>query len=1113
MLFFRRGNSSLLPVLMLLALLFSPTLQAQDGEATSDPAAMALYADAANFQTNGAVELAIDNWKEFLAKYPQHKLAPKVAHYLGVCYMQTDPPDLIEAATAFGRALQTPKYELREESLSNRGWCFYAAAIGDEKIDKGLLQESLAAYKQLLKENPKSQYRGRAYFYSGEAAYSMGDPKQAIEYYSKLLQMDDIEKSPLRCDALYARGIAQEETDDFEAAAKSYEQLLQACIETDLVVDVQLRLGDIHLFEDRFDRAIGMFQKVIDDSTGLATDDDRAHALFRQAFSFARLQKSDEAATRYERLIKEFPNSQYKTAAVLAAAQTRYQAGQMDAAADGFRQLLGGEDLVASTEAAHWLARIELANAASSPSGSPEIKRAAENAYTVASNQLDIGAEGEYAVSLRLDAAEALSFQDDKLADALNAFEEIANNYPTSPLAPRAIYNGAFTALQIGKLDQARRLADDFSKRFADTPLAPDAAFVSAEARLLAGDAGEAAERYQNLIDNPAYRDNGQRVQWILRGATAYNSSDQPAKTAELIANELDTIEDASLRAEALLLAGQAQLKTGNATAAADAFKASREADPKWARSDEAFLLAGEAQLQANNREAAIGIWRELIDSSPDTKMADQARFKLGQLASDDGQFAEAIKEFTRVIESGRDPALLPFALYGKGWAQMSLGDHVAAIRSLGQTIEKFPDHAIRDDALLARGISYRNVNDYANAAIDLNRFLETNPSGILRGHGLYELALVRQNQNRPQQAAERLDELVREVPDYPGMDKVIYELGWSLKEAGDEDKAIEQFQTLITSYPENRMVSEAAYFVGQKQYNDEQWEAAAESFEIAAKPQNDDSSEQNELLEKSLYRLGWSYFKAGNFVAAEAAFIRQFREAANGPLILDAMMMVGESRFKQNKFDTALRAYSMARDKIETDDDSAQTLRDEAERQVRELTLLHGGQSAAQMKDWDAAIEWYDELRRRFPATTYLPQVFYETGFAHQQAGNEDQALKLYGQVADNYRNELAARARFMMGEIHFANKSYSDAIPEFQRVMYGFGADQAPDGIKNWQAKSGFEAGRCAESLFDVAKTESSKQKARGYAVRFYRYVVDKHPRHELATQSRERLAALKG
>ena len=174
-------------------------------------------------------------------------------------------------------------------------------------------------------------------------------------------------------------------------------------------------------------------------------------------------------------------------------------------------------------------------------------------------------------------------------------------------------------------------------------------------------------------------------------------------------------------------------------------------------------------------------------------------------------------------------------------------------------------------------------------------------------------------------------------------------------------------------------------------------------------------------------------------------------------------------------------------------------------------MAFLHGGQSAAQLKQWDRAIEWYDELRKRFPNTAYLPQVFYETGFAYQQSGDTPKALRFFAEVSDNYRNELAARARFMMGEIHFANKDFDKAIPEFQRVMFGFGADKAPEKIKNWQAKSGFEAARCSELLMQTAQTNAARTKSQKLSRDFYNYVIEKHPRHELARNSRQRLEAL--
>jgi len=371
----------------------------------------------------------------------------------------------------------------------------------------------------------------------------------------------------------------------------------------------------------------------------------------------------------------------------------------------------------------------------------------------------------------------------------------------------------------------------------------------------------------------------------------------------------------------------------------------------------------------------------------------------------------------------------------------------------------------------------------------------------------LYELALLDQNASQTVQAAESLQRIVDEVPDYPDMDKVLYELGWSLRESGKDDQALTKFEQLIAKYPDNALVADAAYFVGQDHYRNSKWGDAAAAFQIAA-----DKSNDLDLKEKSLYRLGWCFYKQQKYAEAEAAFKRQYVEVQQGGLLLDSMMMIGESRFKQEQYETALRAYTKAREKIEADNDSAKTVRDKAERQVRELILLHGGQSAAQLGQYEDAIGWYDALRERFPATTYLPQVFYEIGFAAQNAGDDEKALKFYSEVADNFRSEIAARARFMMGEIHFANKTFDKAIPEFQRVMFGFGADKADPVIKNWQAKSGFEAGRCAELLQQSAQTDAAKAKAAKFAKDFYQYVIDQHPGHELAAKAKQRAEALK-
>ena len=97
------------------------------------------------------------------------------------------------------------------------------------------------------------------------------------------------------------------------------------------------------------------------------------------------------------------------------------------------------------------------------------------------------------------------------------------------------------------------------------------------------------------------------------------------------------------------------------------------------------------------------------------------------------------------------------------------------------------------------------------------------------------------------------------------------------------------------------------------------------------------------------------------------------------------------------------------------------------------------------------------------------------------------------------------------MLGELYFGQRDFTKAIPQFQRVMYGYGGESAVPEIKSWQARSAFEAGRCSEVLIADLKGEK-RDKAIKIANDFYQYILDKHPQHEIAAQAKTRLEALK-
>lgn len=1057
----------------------------------ADEKAMAAYADAANFQTGGAIPLAIDGWKAFLKQYSKHAMAPQASHYLGVCYMQQSEPDYDEAAQAFLVALRDKSYDLREESLANCGWCLFAGAGQPPNQNKAKLKQSIQTFAELRKTAPNGDFIDRVWFYTGEAHYGLGEIEKAVAAYNKMLASPQAKQSPLRCDALYARGVAFEDLEQFQQANASFQQLLSACADDDLITDVHLRMGDLAILRGQFDEAIKSFQTAIDSTKDA---EDQAYAVFRQAFAHTKADRPTKATELYELLLSKYRDSAYAASATLASAQSSYRSGDLQLAAKRFQKVLQQKNPAAATEAAHWLARIELAK--------PDPAAAA----AIAEKQLADGAEGEFLTNLKLDYAEALSANPNTVEKAFEQFKSIHKQNPDDPLAPRSLYNAAFFALRLSKPDEAIGLAEDFAKRHSGDTLSADVAAIAAEASLAKGDPVTASTKFKDLLKMKSASNSPQRPLWVIRGGASLISAGKADDAIKLLQREASRLPESAQQAEAQLLVGQAHLQASRPEQAAEAFASSLKTNNSWTRANEVSLLRGTALLSAGKTKDAESVWQTLSKSND--RMADQAMFKLGQMSLANGDTKTAVTRFDQIIRSKLDPALVPYATLAKSRALVQQESFGEAANAMGAWLNATPQHPLRVEALMTRGVALRGLKKYDEAEASFGDALALSPAGGMLASVLYESALNDQANEQPKAAIAKLQKIKEDVPDYVGMTKVDNELAWALRDSGDQSAAMKQFKSVIESSPDSVVAAEAAYALAQEYYQASEWEPAAKYYSIAV----DKASGDDALSEKSLYRLGWAYFKFGKLDKSRDAFQTQREQHPRGRFSMDAMMMIGESDFKAKRYEQSLASYSKGRDLIRQSNESSKTLADAAERQIRELILLHGGQSAAQLKKWNEALQWYNELRQRFPATAYLSQAFYETGFSYQQMGNSAEALKFYGQVAQKYRTPIGARSRFMMGEIHFADRSYDQAISEFQRVMYGYGAEKAPDSIKNWQSKSGYEAGRCSEVLINQARTPAAKSKAKEFAIKFYRFVIEGHPNSDMVSKAQERLNALK-
>jgi TolA-binding protein len=204
---------------------------------------------------------------------------------------------------------------------------------------------------------------------------------------------------------------------------------------------------------------------------------------------------------------------------------------------------------------------------------------------------------------------------------------------------------------------------------------------------------------------------------------------------------------------------------------------------------------------------------------------------------------------------------------------------------------------------------------------------------------------------------------------------------------------------------------------------------------------------------------------------------------------------MQAECLFERGQYADALTLYGQARE------------RKPSSQQMVTLCHLHAGQAAAQLQRWSESRQWLDAVSNQDPESPSHWQILYELAVAEQNLGELALAEPRYRLVADKSVGQLAARARFMLGELLFARQNFEAAIHEFRKLMYGFDASIHAE-VANWQAKAGIEAGQCAAILASQQSNLAEQQRFLELGTRCLEYVQTRHPGTDEAVAASEQL-----
>lgn len=426
-------------------------------------------------------------------------------------------------------------------------------------------------------------------------------------------------------------------------------------------------------------------------------------------------------------------------------------------------------------------------------------------------------------------------------------------------------------ALTSGQYEESLRTLENV---FSRDPQNPEARILEAETLLAKGEIKKAVERFEQL--ERTYKDVPV-INYEL--ARAYLQNNNPGQASVALTHAIAAKPD---YLEAILLRGELDLQTGNATLVVPSMTTLLEQRPHLR---DAELLLTEAYLSLGQFDEAASVVRGQIRLSSDD--AD-AYFRLGLVLREQKKVNESKAAFENVVK------LVPGNLMAINQLvdlDLATKNFASAMLRVRDELQKQPGSGI---VHFMEGKIYAAKGQYDTAEASLGKALELDPNSL----GTYQLLISTYLQdNKPDEAITRLQNLLSLDPHQTW---ALSTLASIYGKTGDFEKARDTYETLLSETPESADTMAKLAVLYSEQFNQ-----LSKAYDLAAKARS--LAPVDPLVADTL---GWISYKQGNYEQA----INLIREAADKlPGNPEIQFHLGMANYMMDQPDAARIAFKNA--------------------------------------------------------------------------------------------------------------------------------------------------------------------------------------------------------
>jgi TolA-binding protein len=978
---------------------------ADPAAAPADPATDSFFSANALYNRR-LYELAADEFKSFLAKYPNHEKASAAKFGLALSYYAL--ANNKDAEPLLAKLVDDPK--IADKAAIYNVWGYSLLGLAKD-------EEAAKAFAWTLDHGKEPAQVRSALVGSVEASFRRGKWVDVIAGSDKLLA--DPEAKPYIARATFQGAVARFESKQLPQAAEML-QKLTADPASPFIQQATFLLAECRREAGELDAAAALYASAAKKLEGPYA----AESFYRLGFVRFVQGKFADAAQEFTAMAAKFPEAEATRRAKLYLGRSYLELKDYANAAATLQPLAAGDK--ASAEALLWLARTY-----SRQNQFAQVDQALANSS-------ERFAKDPALADLFYEQANA-RMQQGKFADAAGLFEKSVAADPKRPTAPDAAWLRAYCLHREKQYAASLDLCNDFLKANPAHASAPDVHFLKAENLFLLQKLDEALTAYQAFLDTASKHPQAPAASLRIAQVRYQQKSWKEALAA------LEPLTKNPPKGEVFdqlwFVVGDCQYNLEKWDAAIAAFKTFTTDRTDQPNADAALLKLALAYQQKKLPDQAIATLTRLIASLPQSPNLNTATVELGRLYYESKQYAPARDTLARSLAI----APTPQALYYLGWVALAENKDDEAAEHFKQLAAKFPDHALTADATLQHAILRVRKNEFAEAAPSLAKLIETQPKHPKLDQALFYLGLCESRTRKFDAAIGHFKQVIENYSDSTLRDRALYEWAWAAKGAGKPDDAQKIYADLAAQFPKSPLIADVTFENAELDFQSKKYDAAIDRL---TKLQSTLPADRKDLRQRIAYRLGWCHFAKGDMAPAAKSFdLLLADESADPAMAVTAAYQAGEARLKLKEFDAAFAHFARAAAAGEKSP-------------VYEQSLFRLGETQSLTSRWPEAQQTYSNFLTKFPKSDMAPAAQMGLGWSLENQKQYDPALAAYRQVlALNKRDAVAARAQFQLGEVLYATGKPDDAVKELIKVEVAYGYPE-------WSSKALLEIGRVMES-----------------------------------------------